>query len=247
VAQLTDRLAASRTTDSSWKNLYWVGGVAALITVLVGIVESSLQALSAGTSADTVTVLDWFVLFQSNPFMGLRNMGLLNMGFSAFQIPTYLALLAAHRKTSRVWAALATVMALIGVAVFFGTNRAFPMLDLSNQYALATTDVQRASLVAAGQAMLSVGQSHTPGTFPAFVFAEAAGLLMAVAMLRGKVFGKVNAYLGIAGFALLLVFEVLASFVWTLDSTAIMLAMLGGLFSSAWFVLAALRLLRLEH
>jgi hypothetical protein len=64
-------------------------------------------------------------------------------------------------------------------------------------------------------------------------------------MLRGGVFGKANAYLGVLGFALLLVFEVLASFVGTLDSVATMLAMPGGLLNLAWYVLLARRLLQL--
>ena len=38
--------------------------------------------------------------------------------------------------------------------------RAFATLDLSSQYAAATSDSQRAMLTAAGQAMLSVGQRH---------------------------------------------------------------------------------------
>jgi hypothetical protein len=60
------------------------------------------------------------------------------------------------------------------------------MLALSDQYAAATTDTERASLVAAGQAMLSVGQSHTPGTFMAFFFADLAGIMMAATMLKSN-------------------------------------------------------------
>jgi len=228
-----------------WERLYTVGGIAALIAVLVGFVETSITLFPGGMSSVTVTVLDWFTLFQSNPFMALRNLGLLNMFFNVSAIPAYLALYAAHRKVNHAYAALAMTTAFIGVAVFFGTNRAFPMLDLSNQYATATTDSKRASLVAAGQAMLSVGQSHTPGTFLAFFFADVAGIAMSVVMLRSNVFGKINSYLGILGFALLLLFEILTSFVWTLDSATMILAMFGGLLSMMWYVLLAFRLFQL--
>ena len=111
MSQAKDRSSASENTVSGWRGLYIVGGVAALATVLVGIIESSLQALAGVTTAD-LTVVDWFTLYTSNPFMGLRNLGLLNMGFSLFSVPAYLALLAAHRKAGRVWAALATVLAM---------------------------------------------------------------------------------------------------------------------------------------
>jgi hypothetical protein len=228
-----------------WKKLYTIGGMAVLMTVLVGVIETGITFLPVGTSADTVTVLDWFTLFQTNRFMALRNLGLLNLLFNAFAIPGYLGLYAALRKESHAYAAVSMATAFIGVAVFFGTNRALPMLDLSNQYAAATTDTQRASLVAAGQAMLSVGQSHTPGTFVAFFLADLAGIMMSAAMLDSKVFGRASAYLGILGFALLMMFEIWVSFVWILDNAAMALAMLGGLLSTVWYVSSGLRLFRL--
>jgi hypothetical protein len=40
-----------------WNKLCTIGGVAALLTVLVSLVETGLTFLPAGTSADTVTVL----------------------------------------------------------------------------------------------------------------------------------------------------------------------------------------------
>ncbi|MBN1580499.1 MAG: DUF4386 family protein [Anaerolineae bacterium] len=232
---------------SDWKKLYTIGGIAALMTVLVGLVETSITFLPAGTSADTITVVDWFTLFQTNRFMALRNLGLLNLLFNAFAIPGYLGLYAALRKENHAYAALAMTIAFVGVAVFFATNRALPMLDLSNQYAAATTDTQRASLVAAGQTMLSVGRSHTPGTFTGFFFADLAGIIMSAAMLRSNIFGRASAYLGILGFALLMIFEILASFVWTPDNMAIALALFGGLLSTIWYVLSGITLFRLGN
>ena len=151
--------------------LYKIGGIAALGTVLVGLVEIGITFLPGGNTAYK-TVFDWFTLFQNNWFMGLRNLGLLNLFFYALDIPIFFALYGAHRKTSQTLAALAMIVSFIGVAVFYATNRAFAMLDISNQYALATTEAQRSILAAAGQAMLSVGQSHTPGTFIAFFLSE---------------------------------------------------------------------------
>ena len=113
------------------------------------------------------------------------------------------------------------------------------MLDLSNQYALATTEAQRAVLAAAGQAMLSVGQSHTPGTFIAFFLSEFAGLLMSVVMLRDKLFSKANAYVGILGFSFLLIFEICTSFVPALQGVMMIFAMLGGILSLVWDILVA--------
>jgi hypothetical protein len=237
---------ASDTGESNWKSLYGIGGVAALSTVLVGLVEIGITLLPGGNKAYE-TVFDWFTLFQSNWFMGLRNLGLLNILFCALDIPIFFALYGAHRRTNRTLAALATIFSFIGVAVFYATNRAFAMLDLSNQYALATGEAQKAMLAAAGQALLSVGKSHTPGTFIAFFLSEISSLLISVVMLQSKVFGKANAWVGIVGFAALLVFEICTTFVPALQGAAMILALLGGISSLVWGVLVARKLFELAR
>jgi hypothetical protein len=194
-----------------------------------------------------MTVADWFVLFQDNVFMGLRNLGLLNIFMTILAIPVFLALVGAHRRVNMPYAVLAMVISFIGVAIFLATNRAFPMLDISNQYALATSDSQRTMLTAAGQAMLSVGQSHSPGTFLGFFLSEVAGIIISVVMLRGKVFSKAVAYVGIVAFVSFMIFEVCSSFVPPLFGVAMVFAAGGGLLSIAWYILIALRLFRLKE
>jgi len=240
-------MSQSADRNTNWNVIYKLGGIAALSAVLVGILEILITFLPGGNTPQK-TVLDWFMLFQKNPFMGLRNLGLLNIFLNVLAIPTYLALYAAHRKTSeRPFAALATLISFLGIGVFFATNRAFPMLALSNQYVAATSDAQRAMLEAAGQSMLSVGASHSPGTFFAFFLLEAAGMLISIAMLRGGVFSKVNAYAGILGFAILLVFEYFSSFISGLSNATMMLSMFGGLLSMVWYILIARRLFQLAQ
>ena len=234
----------TRSIDDSWENVYKLGGAAALGAVLVGLAEIAITFLpGGGMSEGAETVLDWFALFQENWFLGLRNLGLLNIVITALGIPVYLALYGAHRRVRLMpYAALATITYFIGAGVFLGTNRAFPMLALSQQYAAATSEAQKAMITAAAQAMLSVGQSHTPGTFLGFLFSEISGIIMSIVMIRSRVFSKVTAYAGIVGFGCLLVFEISASFIPGLAVVTVLLAMVGGLLSMAWYVLIALRL-----
>lgn len=236
--QVTD----AEIADSNWKSLYKLGGAAALMAVLVGLSEIIITFLpGGGMSSGAETVIDWFTLFQNNWFLGLRNLGLLNIVLTALAVPIFFALYAAHRRVNQAYAALAMIIAFIGVAAFFATNRAFPMLELSRQYAAATTDAQRSMIAAAGQAMLSVGQSHTPGTFIGFLLTEVAGIVISIVMLRSQVFSKATAYAGILGFGLLLIFEVCSSFVPALG-VAMLFAMGGGLLSMVWYILVARRL-----
>lgn len=239
-------MTTNEANERSWQALYRLGGVAALLVVLTGLVEIAVSFLPGG-SAPATTVVDWFELYRSNAFMGMRNMGLLNIIMVTLGIPMTLALYGAHRKVSQASAALATVISFIGVATFFATNRAFPMLDLSRQFAAAATDAQRAILAAAGQSMLSVGQSHTAGTYLAFFLAEIGGLAMAVVVLRGGVFNKPIGIIGLVSNACFLVFEVCASFITGLSGPVMALAVCGGLLGMAWNVLIALRLFQLAR
>jgi hypothetical protein len=232
------------SAESKWKSIYRLGGWSALGAVLVGILEIAITFLPGG-NVPYETVLDWLNLFQDNWFMGLRNLGLLNIFLNTFGIFTFFALFAAHRKVNQPFATLAILIAFLGIGVFYATNRAFPMLDLSNQYAIATTEAQRATLEAAGQTMLSVGQSHTPGTFLGFFLLELAGILMSIVMLRGGRFGNVSAYAGICGFSILLVFEFFSSFVSGLNTVTMLLAMFGGILSMLWYILIAGKFFRI--
>jgi hypothetical protein len=232
--------------ESNRASLYGLGTVAALLIVFTALIEIILTFLPGGY-ASSETVLDWFSLLHNNWFLGLRNLGLLNIIMNLLGIPMFLALYTIHRKSQPVSATLAWILSLIGLAVFYATNQAFSMLELSRQYAAATSDVQRTLLAAAGQALLSIGESHTPGTFLGFFFSELAGLLMSFVMLQGKIFNKSAAYCGILGFGLLFIFEVCSSFVPAWSQIVLIFAMSGGLLSMAWYVLIAWRFSQLRH
>jgi hypothetical protein len=243
--KMTTTVQGQTAENNHWRSLYSYGGLAALGSVLVGVVEITITFLPGG-NVTCVTVFDWFTLFRNNWFMGLRNLGLLNIFFTALGIPTFFILYGAHRRTNQTLAALAMIVSFIGAAVFYATNRAFAMLDVSSQYVLATSEAQKAILAAAGQAMLSVGKSHTPGTFLAFFLSESAGILISVVMLRGKIFSKATAFAGIVGFGSLLIFEVCTSFVPPLQNAAMIFAMLGGVLSMVWDLLVAQKLFQLS-
>ena len=232
------------TSAAARSGLAKVGGAAAVGVVLTVVAEMLITFLPGGyTTAETV--VEWFALLQSNWFLGLRNLGLLNIIMTTLGIAMTYALYAAHRKGNPAFAALAMIVSFMGVSVFFATNRAFPMLDLSMRYAAATTELQRSALEAAGQALLAVGQSHTPGTFLAFFLSELGGILMAVVMLRGKVFSKAAALAGLIGYGFLFVYEILASFVPSSHDAALILAMIGGISNVVWYVLVAVKLFQL--
>jgi hypothetical protein len=233
--------------EANWKSIYRLGAVAALLAALFAVLEILITFIPGGerVSPELLTVPLWFEQLQANPLLELRNLGLVNIFLTAFGLLLFFALFSAHRNVNPGWAGLALVISVIGGAVFFATNRCFSMLALSNRYAAATDEAQRAALVAAGEAMLAVGQSHTPGTFLAFSLSLIAALLMAWVMLRGGLFSRATAYVGVLGFSFLLIFEILSDFVPALFEAAMIFAMVGGIASLVWYIMVARRLFQL--
>lgn len=232
----------NQTSDEAC--LYKLGAVSALLVLCTAVLEIVITFLPGGyASADTM--IDWFNLLHNNWFLGLRNLGLLNIVMTALEIPMFFVLYRIHRSHNPVLSTLALIISFIGAAVFYATNRAFPMWDLSIQYAAATTAIQRTVLEAAGQAMLAVGQSHTPGTFIGFFFLEIAGIMISVVMLRCRIFSRLNGYAGMLGFGMLLFYEVCQSFVPALSGVALIFALIGGLLNLLWYALIAHRLFKM--
>ena len=235
--------------DSNCKSFYKLAGTASLLALLVMVLEIFITFLPGGgrTESSVSTITDWFDLFRNNWFMGLRNLGLMNIFSIIFGIPIYLALYAVHRQVNKAYAALAAILFFIGLSVYVANNTAFPMLALSGKYTAASNVAQKSLIAAAGEALLAQGESHTPGTFPGFFLCEIAGILIGLVMLHGKIFSKLSAYLGIIGSGFLLVFEICSAFVPSLFLAATIFVAIGGISSLVWYVLIARRFFQLGH
>jgi len=239
-------IATTQVNADNYRALYQIGWIAAIFSVLLGVLEIALTMLPNGTSDNISGIKDWFQLLQDDTFMGLRNLGLVNVGLVMAGVMLYIALYVVLRRFNSSWALVGLVMYLMGSAIFFATNRAFPLLDLSNQYALASSASQRAALEAAGQALLSVGQSHTPGTFLAFFISGAAGIAMSIAMLSSAEFSKMVAWIGIVGSTGLIVYEISNDFMIGVSGSVMGIATVGGILTLTWQVIVAWKLYKLS-
>jgi hypothetical protein len=108
----------------------------------------------------------------------------------------FLALYAALKRASPSLMAIALTSGLVGIATYFASSTAFNMLSLSSQYAVATTDAQRAMFLAAGQATLT---TWTGTAFDvSYVLGGVALLIISVVMLRSTIFNRETAFVGLA-------------------------------------------------
>jgi hypothetical protein len=195
--------------DSSGRALYRIGGAAALIAVVIfrrnfgtelvqfrgfGIIGGVPEAWPQGA-------VEWFALLQSNRFVGLVLFDLVDLVNYALVGLMLLALYGALQQSRKSAMAIATACGLAGVTVHMASNQVFSMLALSGRYAAATTDVQRATFAAAGEALLAM---HNPGTiyqgtgiYCGLFLVTLAGLILSVVMLWSEVFGRATAVIGL--------------------------------------------------
>lgn len=189
----------SKTTsgdlNASWQTLYKVGAIVPLIVLAFYFVQIVL--LIFGEPFPT-TVESWYLLIQRNRFLGFLYLN----GLDVFSITVlgimFLALYIALRKYNQSLMIIAVYLAIVGVVVFVVPRVAMlSVFPLSDQFAAAATDGQRASLLTAGETLNALGTA-TPQTL-GFFFLATAGLLISWVILKSGI-NKVTAYLGIIAF-----------------------------------------------
>jgi hypothetical protein len=188
------QVTEAATTDPAWKSLYKVGGAATLIMIAITLTQVVVFAFSPPPYKGTA--VDWFTRFQNNALLGLLDFEVLLVVYVGLSTLVSLALFVALRRTSPTLTAIFLVLSLIGSAAFIFARPAFEMLSLSNQYAAATTDAQRAAFLAAGEAMLAVFRGTA--YLASYLLGSITGLIIAAVMLRTSIFGRGIPYLRIA-------------------------------------------------
>lgn len=179
-------------TDAAWKPLYRIAAVVALLSVVFIVVAGIVLAVNPIPTK----VSDWFDLFNQSWLRGLFAADLMMLVSYMLLSVIYLALYGALRRVNQPFMALATVLAFVGMVEYIAANPAFSMLSLSHQYASATTDAERTSLLGAGQAVIAnwTGTAFDVAYFMGAVFA----ITISIVMLRSNTFGKVTASVGLA-------------------------------------------------
>jgi hypothetical protein len=162
-------------------------------------------------------------------------------------IPAYFALYAVHRNVNKAYSLLAMLVFLFGSVIMVTNNTALPMLELSNKYFLSTIESQKAFYAAAGESLLAQGAHGSPGIFLGFFIPNVANLIMSFVMLRGAIFSKINAWTGIIGSVLMLLYVILVNFGTGVESMATAFATPGGILLMIWMIMFTIRLFKLSR
>jgi hypothetical protein len=205
----------------------------------------SLRSPSSGEIWPSSTI-EWFSLLQHNALVGLILLNVVDVINYCLVGLVFLALYGALGRAGKSAMVIATACALVGIGVYLASNQAFAMLSLSKQYAAATTDAQRSTLVAAGEALLAIERpgvvSQGIGVHISFFLVVAAGLIASLVMLRSSIFGKTTAIVGILANGIRLCGFITLPFTPSIYSLAIPIS---APFRVTWYVMIALTLFRL--
>lgn len=225
------------TSHREWTPLYKIGGIAALTAALLFRRNIGAEvSLFTGMEGIPHTSVEWFELLQTNPFVGLSFLAVFDLANYFLEGMIFLALAAALWQVGKSRVALALASGLVGISVSFATNISLSMLSLSQQYA-ASTEAQKASLLAAGQALLAFNNPMTTfpgtGTYLTWLLVALAGLVFSSLLLRSNRAAAIFGLLA-AGCDLLFCLTFAVS-----PALQIILMSFGGAFWMIWHLLVA--------
>jgi Domain of unknown function (DUF4386) len=222
--------------ERNWRPIYRIGGWAAAAVVALVVVQAPLLILYPIPA----TVLGHFQQIQDNKLIGLINLDLVMLVSELLIAAVFVALYAALRKASPLAVTAATGIGLSGILLYVAVNPTFSFLYLSDQYAAASTEAQRAAFLAAGEAIWANYQGTAFGV--AYVLGGIATLILASVMLRSSAFSKWTAYAGLVLGATMLIPPLPA-----LGTVGLLAAFLSLVPLVAWESLLAWRLLHLAR
>ena len=230
-----DRAAEAGADDSRWASLYTVSGVAALISAVI--IPLSIAAFFIWPPFPG-SVLDMFTLIQNDKLAGLMSLDFMYLAANFFAIPIFLALYITLKRADESFSAIALALGLIGLVLLIPARPIAEMFSLSNQYAAAATEAQRAQLVAAGEATLALFQGTA--YLAHYILGSLSFLISAFIMLRSSIFNRATAYVGIVTNVL-----VFGLFVPKIGAYISLLSVFP--FLMIWLIQIGVRLLRLGH
>lgn len=229
--------------NNSLKSLYTIGAIAILLQLATVLVLMAVSiALKLGPRP--TTVIEFFSMYNESKLVGMLRDDFSSVVLIVLYMGWVPAIYHALRKQNNALAIFSSIFILMGVASAFATHSGMSMMHLSDQYAAATSEAQRAHLLAAGEAVLASDLWNSTGGYMGGILLQGTGALISLLMLRNKDFGKVTAISGLLGNGLDLIQHLLHPF---LPAIAGMIQPVMGIFYLVWFPMLARDMLRLAR
>jgi len=175
--------------ESKYKGLISLSGICAIISAVlipISIITFFIWPLYPK---------DIFTVIQNDRIAGLMGLDLHYLVGTFLSIPIFLTFYVTLKQTSESFSLLAVVLGFIGLVALFSARPIVEMVVLSDKYAAATTEIQRAELQSAGTAMMAHFRGTTFNIH--YVLGTTSLLISSLIMMRSKFYSKATAYIGI--------------------------------------------------
>lgn len=178
-----------------WQDLYRVGGIASVVLAIipfVAVIAFFIWPYAPGVEP----VAEIFDMVQTEPFGALMALDFFVLLGGIIAVPQLLALYAALKQVNESYALIALAFGLLSAAAIIAGRPIAEIFTLSDQYAAATTDIERNHYLAAGEALIPTFHGTAWMVYAAGM--SIAYLVIAYLMLRSDIFTKATAYVGLA-------------------------------------------------
>lgn len=241
------------TIDSAWKPLFYMGGVSALLMVILFRRNFGIELMTFNgfglfeiPEIAPMSAHDWFTLFQDDALLGLLLFGLFDLVNYALLGIIFLALYGALKQVNQSAMVVATAFGFVGITIYLATNQTFAMLTLSHRYGTAVTEAQQAIFLAAGEALLAhynpLAIEQGTGFYLSYLLVLLAGLIIAIVMRHSADFSKACAYAGILANGIGLGYFIVLIFAQNLLALP---HSISAIFRVIWYILIAIYLFKL--
>jgi hypothetical protein len=218
-------------------NLCRIGGFAALVLVISSLATMVQIMILGGQPTSAAQAFD---LLQHHRAIALLRLDLPTVTCMPLYYFVFLGLFAALRRNDQLNTLLATVLAFTGTTLVLATPTALSLIPLSDKFAATTNDTARNQLLAAGEALLATDIWHSTGAIVGGVLLQCGAVLISIVMLKGSIFTKTTAWIGIIMHGLDLA-HILGGLL--LPTAGFVLLAIAGPLYPVWFILVGVTLL----
>ena len=231
-----NEIANAAIAEPGWKELYRLGGIAAIVSVIIMIL--SVAAFIVWPNAPGFnTTDDMFALVQENTAAALTALDLGVSVNNLFSILIYLSLFVALRRVNQSYSLIALAFGLVAVASAIAARPVFEIFTLSDLHAAAATDPEKSRYLAAGETLLVLFHGTA---FKTYILLGGLSLLISSwPLLCSNIFGKAVAYVGIVGNIIAIGF--------VLPAVGPVFAFLSMPILAVWFILLARNFFRIAQ
>ena len=226
-------------SDPSWATICRLGGIGVFVQLLCAAMTMTVAFTLGGEPDDAIEL---FRLMQQSRIETILRLDFASMISMVVNYLTFFAIFAALRNSRRAFAAFATILAFIGITLWFSTHSALSLVYLSDQYVAAATPQIRSEIVASANAVFASNMWHSSGGIIAGCLLQIAGIAVSMVMIASRRFGRLLPVLGIVVYALDLLHIIVGGL---LPEISVILMAIAGTLYVPWFVMLGLRLLKI--